>query len=557
MRVGVTAIALACALLFSSLPAMAASQLSGVNVVPERAGGARVLFTFVGGVPPGWTVVGAGTQTPTVLLPATTAAPSVNQLAFAGSGGVSSVSVAQSNGSLVATLHLTSPLQLTSRSGNGLIVIDVAGPKSASPAPAAPAAPAVQNGSLSEGQNYEVVPLKYADVSEVVGLLVQGQQIQPNDTFNPEGSIFSLPTTSNGIPTQSGGSPFSNSQTQQSTSFGERVNDNIGFDRRLNAIILYGTPEQIGQYKSFIATIDVPVPSVMLECEVIELNQTGAKDLGLDLTSGAGGPIASAAAGLGPLDNTTTTYGTVGSPNVTSTLQAQLFATISHGGGKILATPRVLALNGSNAQILSGNALPIVSTTVIGGGSPITQTNVNYIAVGINMQIQPRIDPGGYVTSHIYAEISSVTQYISLPGQQVPQVSLRQVSTQAVVKDGQPFVVGGLLLDEEITSLSKIPGIGDLPLIGGLFRVRHDSLQRSNLYIFITPHIIAVNGVQNPGTTPRSALPQTQIPGPMPYYTPAATATPVPNYPELPPQPEPSSIDIPTPPPATPASPRR
>ena len=142
------------------------------------------------------------------------------------------------------------------------------------------------------------------------------------------------------------------------------------------------------------------------------------------------------------------------------------------------------------------------------------------------MQIQPRIDPDGFVTSHIYAEVSSVTQYVAVPGQQVPQVSLRQLNTQATVADGHSFIVGGLLKDEEITSLSKIPVLGDLPLIGGFFRVRHDTAEHTNLYIFITPHIIQKTGFNNPGTPSRDQLPRPEVPGPYPYPTPLTSPTP-------------------------------
>ncbi|HTU83335.1 MAG TPA: secretin N-terminal domain-containing protein [Candidatus Acidoferrales bacterium] len=504
--------------------ALAASQLTGLVVIPSRSNAVRIALNFAGGVPAGWAVTGAGTQTPTVVLPATTAASSISQAAYQGSGAVSSVTVTQNGLNLSVVLHLTaSAIPIASHAQAGSILIDVAAPPatpSVSPAPAAPPT----TGDIGNGQNYTIIPLKYADVSEVVGLLVQGQQVQPNDVFNPEGSIFSLPTSNNGIPTQSGPSPFT-TNSPQTASFGERVNDNIGYDRRLNAIIIYGTPQQIAQYKSFIASIDIPEPSVMLECQVIELDESGAKNLGIDFTNGNGG-IATGAASLGPLNNGS---GFTTSPNITAQLQAQLFDTIEHGGGKILATPRVLALNGQSAQILSGDALPILSTIIYPGSTVTTQQNVNYVAVGINMQIQPRIDPGGYVTSHIFAEVSSVTQYIQTSQGQVPQISLRQVSTEATVQDGQSFVVGGLLKDEEITSLSKIPGFGDLPLIGGFFRVRHDTTDRTNLYIFITPHIIHTLGVQNQSNTRVNQLPTPEVPGPLPHSN--ATPTPPPAQP--------------------------
>lgn len=240
------------------------------------------------------------------------------------------------------------------------------------------------------------------------------------------------------------------SETQ---SYGKRINDNIAIDRRLNAIILSGTPQQIAALKAQIAQIDIPLPSVMLVCEVVELSQTAAHDLGLDLTGGAGTPIGSAGGSLA----------SAGLPQFHADFQANLYATISKGGGRILATPRILALNGTPAQILTGDALPIVSTTIYPGPPTITQQTVNYIAVGVNLQIQPRITNDRFITSHIFAEVSSVTAFVPTQQGNVPQISLRQASTMATVADGQPFVIGGLLQDEEISNLAKIPGVGDLP----------------------------------------------------------------------------------------------
>ena len=252
------------------------------------------------------------------------------------------------------------------------------------------------------------------------------------------------------------------------------MNDNVGYDRRLNAIILYGSPDQIASVQDVYrrrrhsgserhARVRRPRTRRNGGQESRHrLHQPGRRDR---IRKRRARPDRELFARNGS-----------SAPNLTASLQANLYLTITHGGGKILATPRVLALNGVPAQILSGDALPIAQTTTIpSGNSYLTQSTINYIAVGINMQIQPRIDPNGFVTSHIFAEASSVTQYVNTGGQSVPQVSLRQVTTEATVKDGQPYILGGLLLDEEIDSLSKIPGIGDLPLNRRILpRASHD-----------------------------------------------------------------------------------
>ena len=86
----------------------------------------------------------------------------------------------------------------------------------------------------------------------------------------------------------------------------------------------------------------------------------------------------------------------------------------------------------------------------------------------------------------IFSEVSSVTAYVS----GFPQISQRQAYTSATVKDGESFIVGGLLQQTEISNLQKLPFLGDLPILGGLFRVRHDTHTLTNLYIIVTPHIV-------------------------------------------------------------------
>jgi general secretion pathway protein D len=162
-----------------------------------------------------------------------------------------------------------------------------------------------------------------------------------------------------------------------------------------------------------------------------------------------------------------------------------LYAQVSKGQGKVIARPSIVAQNGASAQIITGDALPIVTSIAVSGVNAVSQ-QVQYVNVGVSLQIQPRISIDGYVTSHVFAEVSSVTGY----QQGYPTLSQREATTSATVKDGQPFVIGGLLQQNEITNLARLPGIGDLPLIGGLFHVRHDRRQSTNLYIIVIPHVL-------------------------------------------------------------------
>jgi len=462
--------------LFCAPAADAASNLAGIRVERSTGGNTLVTLTFAGPPPAGWHVNGIGTRTVTLVLPQTARAATLPAL-YAGVDAIQSVRVSSAATELDVFISLVDVAQVFSASSANTISV-VIGPVARLPAPHAAAARPISQPAASTGAAYEVVPLKYADVSEVVGILVPGQTIAPNDTFQPAASIFTLPTQPGQQAPQQYTAP--SAALAQPESIGERINDNVAIDRRLNAVVLSGTPDEVARLKAEIAQIDVPLPGVMLACEVVELTQTAAHDLGLDLTAGSGTPVAGGGG----------TLASGGLPQFRAEFQANLFATVAHGGGQILATPRVVALNGTSAQILTGDALPIISTTLYPGSPPITQQTVNYIAVGVNLQIQPRITTDGFVTSHIFAEVSSVTAYVPTQQGNVPQISLRQATTSATVADGEPFAIGGLLQSNEIENLSKIPGIGDLPIIGGLFRVRHDMTVKSNLYIIITPHII-------------------------------------------------------------------
>ena len=219
----------------------------------------------------------------------------------------------------------------------------------------------------------------------------------------------------------------------------------------------------------------------MLETEIVELTQTGAKSLGIDFTNANGG-VAVATYQSGQY--VTNAYG--GDSHLTSqALQAALYAQVQNGDGKIISSPRISALSGSSAKIITGDALPILTSITLSGVNGVSQ-QVQYVNVGVTLQIAPRVSDDGFVTSHVFCVVSSVTGY----SQGYPTISQRNAETSATVHDGDSFVIGGLTQDQTMTSDSKVPLLGDIPGLGGAFRVDKSSLSKTNLYIVITPHII-------------------------------------------------------------------
>nr|WP_137676561.1 secretin N-terminal domain-containing protein [Parerythrobacter lutipelagi] len=324
--------------------------------------------------------------------------------------------------------------------------------------------------------DFALIELKYADVSEVVGLIADGASVRPNDAFIRSEPGFGSPGTN--------GTNFGNvvrPQEEEELPLGEKVNSGLAIDRRLNAIWVEGSPQRIARVRRMIQLIDRPVDSVILETQFVELTETGAKNVGFDFTDGNG----------------RVGFGTVQSGQFLDfqfdpqaivesfSLQAAVYAQVQKGEGRIVSSPRIAAQSGSTAKITTGDALPILTSIQLSGVNGVSQ-QVQYVNVGVTLQIAPRSNSDGFVNSKIYAVVSSVTGF----SQGFPTISQREAETSASVRDGETFVIGGLTQEARLISKSKVPILGDIPLIGELFKRENSSESNTELYIIITPHII-------------------------------------------------------------------
>ncbi len=386
----------------------------------------------------------------------------------------------------------------------------------------------LQNGPLPQASDpipgedgYELVMLKYADVSEVVGLLTDGQTVKSNDTFIPREPAFGSNSLTGASYNPGPTNQFNGNDGQP---LGQSVDSRIGIDRRLNAIWIKGTPEQIARTKRQIALIDQPVDSVILETEIVELTESGAKAVGIDFAN-ANGQIAVATFQSGqylppgeqptggghfqyPPQGINGDQGNFVGGNLTSvSLQAAVYAQVSKGEGKIVSKPRIAAQSGSTAKIITGDALPILTAITLSGVNGVSQ-QVQYVNVGVTLQIAPRISSDGYVTSHVFCVVSSVSGF----SQGYPTISQREAETSATVGDGDSFVIGGLTQDSTIKSQSKVPILGDIPLLGQAFRTDRKTKSRTELYIIVTPHVVRRSQPTAPLTAPTAAVPTTELP---------------------------------------------
>lgn len=485
------------------IPAVA---MTGMTLADASPSAARLLLSFTPAAP-SFTIVENDAATVVIAFNDTRLAPGIPPIVNQ-SGIVRSIGVAQSYGALTLTIVGSRPIHAIAQPGaGGAMALTLAVPAQAPAAAdvvAAPAGAPAVTGMPAYGveEAFEVVPLKYADVSEIVGLLTGNQNTKPNDNFIPQEPAFGSASLQGGyygsgiIPTASAGAGLG-SGALSTEPLGSSVDDSIGVDRRLNAIVLKGPAARVARLKEEIAKLDVPVTSVMLETVFVELTETGAKDAGIDFTNGSG-QIATVSYAYSS-GNYPGVSGTSRTGGVAANLQAAIYAQISKGEGRIISKPKIAAQSGQSAKIVTGDALPILTAIALSGVNAVQQ-QVQYVNVGVTLQIAPRVSDDGYVSSHIFAVVSSVTGY----SQGYPTISQREATTSATVKDGEAFIIGGLTQETSLAVHNKTPILGDVPVLGTLFQNVHARKTKTDLYVIVTPHVVRGTHPDAPAAGPPS-----------------------------------------------------
>ena len=480
--------ALLCALNSAAALAQAPALLTKVTLLAESPTETRFQLTLEPKAH-GFAPVGNDVNRPALGLALTTRGAGAVQPPL--KGLVRQISFEQVETILILRFSVTSPASV-SASPSGPTTIDV------TVSTAAPAVRVQGEGSgivaavpppplgYAPGDSFELVQLKYADVSEIVGLLSQGSTVKSNDLFVPREPAFG----SNSL-TGSSYNPGPSTQAPGSddSPLGQSIDAGMAIDRRLNAVWLRGSPDYIARMKMMIAAIDVPLDSVILETQFVELSETGAKAIGIDYTNSSG-QIAVITAQTGQF--VSPSYGSGTKPYghlVSAQLQAAIYAQIQKGNGRIVSKPRIAAQSGSTAKIITGDALPILTAITLSGVNGVSQ-QVQYVNVGVTLQIAPRVSNDGYVSSHVFCVVSSVTGF----SQGYPTISQREAETSATVRDGDSFIIGGLSQEDVLTNRSKIPLLGDIPILGQAFRKDTKTQSKTELYIVVTPHIVHRSG---------------------------------------------------------------
>lgn len=317
----------------------------------------------------------------------------------------------------------------------------------------------------------------------------------------------------------------------------------IEIDSRSNSIVVTDVPANITAIKQLIAILDQPEPQVEIEARIVVASRNFSRDVGVQLAAIVTGARNSGAVG-GTLPNNTTSMpvpATIPNPSINNDLfskiantaiglttgvfgTAQINMMISageqKGQAKVIATPRVTALNNRPAEIKSGSKIPI--TTIqpgsAAGGAVIATTT--YVDVPLRLAITPQITDQGTVILNIVAENSSTA---SVVGGATPAINTQSMTTQVIVPDGGTTVVGGVLFDDERESQDRTPGLASIPLLGNLFKRKGVQRNTNEVLFFITPRISRPDFANNQNTAPHNPT----IIQPVPLDNPQSNSSPV------------------------------
>ena len=174
---------------------------------------------------------------------------------------------------------------------------------------------------------------------------------------------------------------------------------------------------------------------------------------------------------------------------------------------QILAEPNLMAINGQKATFLAGGEFPF---PIVQPGNGFTAVTIQFKPFGVRLEFTGNIASDGTIRLHVAPEVSTLdfTNALAIQGFTVPAISTRRAETELELKDGQSFGIAGLLDNRAQAQLSKVPGIGDIPVLGQLFRSRNINKSNTELLVLVTPHIIdPVHTSTPPPPNPKLSVP--------------------------------------------------
>lgn len=348
----------------------------------------------------------------------------------------------------------------------------------------------------NEASNIQIIHLQYADAKEVATLLrgmLSAKALQP--------SASSLPPQA--APQQQPASPASSGEDTSATQ--SAIQANI----TLNTIIIRAEPALMNEIRNLVKQLDVRRPQVLIEAAIVEITADKSENLGLQLGAGNstatynGGTTQFGASGLS-IGSVLNQLGNLRASQLTNeglavTLGTKdgfnvlLQALASTTGANLLSTPSIITLDNEEAKIVVGQNVPFrtgsFSTQNSGTTNPFT--TIERQDIGITLKVIPQIHEGNLVKMNIEQEVSSIAPTtVQTSGAADIVTNKRTIQTKVLAEDGETVVLGGLIEDDLTESTSQVPILGDIPVVGTLFKDKSHSSVKKNLLVFLRPTVL-------------------------------------------------------------------
>lgn len=289
----------------------------------------------------------------------------------------------------------------------------------------------------------------------------------------------------------------------------------VHVDERLNLLVMRDTPEAIRLAEKIIAVQDLAEPEVMLEVEVLEVKRGRLLDLGIQYpnqfsllntittqtatSSTVGAPVVTTNTSLSPLPLTVDKLRDISGADITmNTPQANLRKEDSDVN--LLANPRIRVKNREKAKIHIGDKVPVITSNTTSTG--VVSESVSYLDVGLKLDVEPSVLMREDVQIKVGLEVSNIVREIrGNSGTLTYQIGTRNAGTTLRLKDGETQVLAGLISDEDRSTASRVPGLGDLPLLGRLFSNQRDERNKTEIVLLITPRVLRSDATRLPALT--------------------------------------------------------
>ncbi|MBE6105775.1 type II secretion system protein GspD [Anaerovibrio lipolyticus] len=319
---------------------------------------------------------------------------------------------------------------------------------------------------VSQLGQVHVIPVAYGDLEELkreAELYFQNKYLtEPKAAKNKETNSgkVSENAISNDINKESGKSSQRVDVAGNSSNSGSNISKNprVEVDINTRSLLVYGTPEEAREIGQLLKRVDIPAPQVALEAKVVAMKREDLEKLGV-------------------------TWEWTKIPH-DFTYDATLDLLISKGKAKVLSRPNIVTMQGREAVINIGGEVPVPEVSIT---NTTTTTSIKYRPAGILLQCRPFVNEEGYIDSQLNIEVSAPSYVKEMNAYSFQK---RSAQTRVRLKDGETLVIGGLISREEIKQLQKIPFLGDIPILGNLFKATSSKVAEEELTIFIKATIL-------------------------------------------------------------------